>query len=156
MENMMDDISIREFRLGDAEAIVRLHSESQEFFEEMDVTKEFIQAIAERADYRFFIAEKLGELVGFSGVLYHPSLLRAEIGPIAVSKKRRNQGIGRALYEECVGFVKAQGIRRLIAKVKAGNGNALEFFEHAGFAREGFFQEYTKGGEDVIQLVKFI
>ncbi len=152
---MAEEIYIREFEPRDAKEIVALHRESQECFEDMEVDEEFIRAIAQRVDYRFFVAVKQGALIGFSGVLYHPSLMRAEIGPLAVSKDCRRTGVGRMLIESCIIFARDHSIRRLIVKVKAENSGALGFFESRGFAREGFFREYTKDREDVVQLYAF-
>jgi ribosomal protein S18 acetylase RimI-like enzyme len=83
-------------------------------------------------------------------------MLRAEIGPIAVAEKARKNKVGTMLFKNAESYLRKRGIRRVIAKVKAENTGAREFFNRMGFTGEGFFKEYTRQGEDVVQLVKFI
>ena len=153
---MPDLLLIREYLPGDASSIIRLHKESEESFEELGLSEEFLDYIAYRDDFRFFIACLGNEVIGFCGILYYPSMGRAEIGPIAVAKKDRKSRVGTMLLENAVSYLKKRGIRRVVAKVKAENTGAAGFFNRMGYAGEGFFKEYTKQGEDVVQLVKFI
>ncbi len=153
---MPDLVLVREYLPGDASSIILLHREYEESFEEIGLSNEFIEYIAYREDFRFFIACMGDEIIGFCGVLYYPNMGRAEIGPIAVSKKARKNGVGAMLLENAESYLKKRGIRRVIARVKAKNTGAAGFFNRMGFAGEGFFKEYTRKGEDVVQLVKFI
>ena len=157
MHNIMGQLfSVREFRCEDAVEIVRLHKESEQFFEEMDIDEEFILNLARRADFRFFVASIDCRIAGFCGVLFFPNVGRAEIGPIAVDVRCRNRDVATQLFAETTRFLKENGVRRLIARVKADNSNAESFFLRMGFEKEGFFRQYTKKGEDVTQYVKFM
>jgi ribosomal protein S18 acetylase RimI-like enzyme len=147
---------IRAYLPGDAAHIVRLHSLSEDAFEELDITEEFIDYIARRDDFRFFVASVEGSIVGFCGVLYYPAVGRAEIGPIAVDDAYRRIAIGRELYDSAEVYLKNRDVRRIISKVKASNVSAVSFFSSLGFVREGFFVGYTRRGEDVVQFVKFV
>jgi ribosomal-protein-alanine N-acetyltransferase len=149
-------LSIREFKSQDARDIVRLHKEFEIFFEEMNISEEFILNISRRPDFRFLIAELNGEVVGFIGALFYTHVARAEVGPIAVDKRYRNIGIGTKLLEKILGFLGDKKIHRVISKAKAGNQRAMDFFLHNGFTKEGYFREYTKQREDVVQYVRFI
>jgi ribosomal protein S18 acetylase RimI-like enzyme len=153
---MPDSLVVRDFREGDARAIVRLHEEAKESFEDSEVSEEFIKDIAERCDFRFFVVADGVEVIGFAGVLYHASVGRSEVGPICVRSDLRHRGVGGRLLRHAVGFLRGVRVQRVIAKVKADNHAALGFFRHAGFADEGLFRSYTLRGEDVIQLVCFI
>ncbi|MFZ2456308.1 MAG: GNAT family N-acetyltransferase [Candidatus Altiarchaeia archaeon] len=147
---------IREYLPGDAPSIIRLHSQSEYAFEELDLTEEFIDYIARREDFYFCIATHEGSLIGFCGVLFYPSIGRSEIGPIAVDSKHRRADVGKELFNAAAAYLKERDIRRVTAKVKAANTAAISFFANMGFAEEGFFREYTRKKEDVIQFVKFI
>jgi ribosomal protein S18 acetylase RimI-like enzyme len=153
---MGSKLEIRKYLSGDAEPIIRLHAQSEESFEELDLTPEFIDHIARRDDFCFYVAVLEGELVGFCGALYYTSMGRSEIGPIAVNDKYRRAGVGKRLFEAAIACLKDRGIRRVTAKVKAANSCAIGFFTGAGFVEEGFFREYTRRKEDVFQYVKFI
>jgi ribosomal protein S18 acetylase RimI-like enzyme len=148
--------SLREYITGDASSIIRLHAQSEEAFEELDLSEEFIDYIARRDDFRFYVATLDGLIIGFCGVLYYPSMGRSEIGPIAVDKRYRRTAVAKELFEAAASYLKKRDIRRVTAKVKAVNTGAISFFTCMGFAEEGFFREYTRKKEDVIQLVKFI
>jgi ribosomal protein S18 acetylase RimI-like enzyme len=147
---------IREYLPGDSPAIIRMHNQSEEAFEELDLTEEFIDYIARREDFRFFVATLEGSLIGFCGVLFYPSMGRAEIGPIAVEKNHRRTEVGKEMHDAVFEYLKRRDIRRVTAKVKASNDCATGFFKDMGFNQEGFFREYTKKKEDVLQYVKFI
>jgi len=153
---MLSKLQIREYISGDATQIIRLHTQSEESFEELDLTEEFIEYIARRGDFCFYVATLDGSLIGFCGVLYYPSMGRSEVGPIAVDNRFRRANVGKELYDSTVAYLKSHGIRRVTAKVKASNTCAICFFTSLGFAQEGFFREYTRKKEDVLQLVKFI
>lgn len=153
---MPKDLLIREYLPGDAAPIIRLHKESEESFEEIGLSEEFIDYIAYREDFRFFMAYLGDEAVGFCGILYYPNMRRAEIGPIAVAGNARKSKVGTMLFKNAESYLKKRNIRRVIAKVKAENTSARDFFIRMGFAQEGLFKEYTRQGEDVVQLVKFI
>lgn len=153
---LKEELLIRDFRPGDAGEIVRLHGESPDFFEDARINEGFIEAIACRIDYRFFVCEKEDSFLGFCGVLYYVSYGRAEIGPIVVSEEMRRRKVGKQLVDYIFGFLGEQGIRRVTAKVKANNVGAQSFFESLGFGREGYFKEYTMDREDVVQYVKFL
>lgn len=149
-------LSIREFRPQDARDIVRLHKEFETFFEEMNITEGFILSISQRPDFRFLIAELDGGVVGFTGVLFHTHVARAEIGPIAVDKRYRNMGVGTKLLKKILEFLSDKKIQRVISKIKINNEDAIDFFRNKGFIREGHFREYTIKNEDVVQYVRFI
>jgi ribosomal protein S18 acetylase RimI-like enzyme len=153
---MFSKLRIREYLPGDASSIIRLHAQSKENFEELDLSEEFIDYIARRDDFWFCVASLDGSLIGFCGVLYYPSVGRAEIGPIAVDNKYHRSKVGKELYDKVEEYLKSRGIRRVSAKVKSRNTGAVSFFTCMGFLEEGFFREYTRRKEDVFQFVKFV
>lgn len=153
---MLESFFVRDFRSDDAKALVRLHDESADSFEDSAVTEEFIREIANRADFRFFVVSDGRDTIGFVGVLYHMTVKRAEVGPICIRSDRRRHGAGKRALDHAIGFLRDAGVRRIIAKVKAKNVGSVAFFEAHGFSVEGYFSSYTAQGEDVVQLVRFI
>ncbi len=153
---IIEKLAIREFNRNDARDIVKLHSESSENFEEQEITEDFILNIAKRNDFRFFVIAIREKVIGFIGVLFHVNVGRAEIGPICIDSTHRGGGIGTRLLNHAMEFLRQRGIRRAIVRIKSDNIRALGFFKKNGFIEEGYFREYTRRGEDVIQLRRFI
>lgn len=147
---------IREFLPEDAKGIMRLHRNFSEYFEEIGISEEFILNISQRDDFRFFVASLDEGLAGYIGMLFYSNVGRAEIGPIAVDAQYKNNGIGTILVRHALNFLKQEGIHRVIARVKSTNNAAVSFFENLGFGEEGYFQNYTKKGEDVVQMARFL
>ncbi len=147
---------VREFLPEDAKNIMCLHKNFAEYFEEFEISEEFILNISQRDDFKFFIAAIDKKLVGFVGTLFYSGIGRAEIGPIAVDNQHKNNRVGTILMKHVLNFLKQQGIHRVVVRVKSINNSALNFFESLGFEEEGYFQNYTKKGEDVVQMVRFL
>ncbi len=152
----MDGLEIRNFQVGDVKEILGIHRENEEFFEELKVTEEFILNIGERDDFKFFIAELDSQVIGFLGILFHPGVGRAEAGPIGIKNGYKNREVGKKLMQRGMEFLKEKEIKRVISKVKFKNTLAIKFFESLGFQQEAHFKNYTKKGEDIVQLVKFL
>jgi ribosomal protein S18 acetylase RimI-like enzyme len=152
----MTDVNIRGFDACDASGIVKLHQKYNHWFEETELSVEYVMQCSVRHDFRFFVAECGGVIVGFSGVLFYESVGRAEVGPICISEAYRRKGVGSKLLEAVTSFLSQKSIHRLVARVKSENKLGVEFFVKNGFAREAVLQKYTKKGESVVQLVKFL
>ena len=129
---------------------------SKESFEDIGINTEFIINSSLRNDFGFFIATLDDEVVGFIGTLFYENVGRAEIGPIGVDDEYKNQGIGKKLVNHALEFLKERNIFRVIARIKAENKIGLKFFEDLDFKSDAYLKRYTKNGEDVIQLVKFL
>lgn len=152
----MDSVVVRDFWPEDAEAVFQLYKQSSECFENLDVNPEFILDSARREDFHFLVAETGGKVIGFSGVLFYKSVGRAELGPLGVSREHQGQGIGSRLVERTLNYLMERGIRRVTAKSKTSNNNAVDFFINQGFQFEAYLRRYTKNNEDTVQLVYFI
>lgn len=148
----MDDFFVRGFSRQDAKEIVRIHSEFNEWFEELGIDEDFVVQASMRPDFRFFVAESGGRVIGFAGVLYYESVGRAEFGPICVEEGMQRTGVGSAILSAVKGFLCEKGIHRVVVKVKSGNNAAMDFFSSQGFRREAVLEKYTKGLEDAVQM----
>jgi ribosomal protein S18 acetylase RimI-like enzyme len=148
--------NIRWFGVGDVDDVVGLHSQCAECFEDLDVSREFILSVEQRSDFRLAVAEDSGRVVGFAGVLFHESVGRAELGPIAVLPEYRQRGVGRLLLDFVFGCLRSFGVVRVVVVVKSLNQGALSFFLEGGFGVEAYLRGYTRAGEDAVQLVLFL
>ncbi len=153
---ILEKFAVRNFRREYARDIVKLHLESSENFEEQEITEDFILNIAKRNDFRFFVITSGEKVVGFIGVLFHVNVGRAEIGPICVSSIYREMGVGTKLLTHTIDFLRKKGIHRTIVRIKSDNRKTLSFFKKNGFSEEGYFRNYTRRGDDIIQLMRFI
>ncbi len=74
-----------------------------------------------------FVAERAGEIVGFSALEVYSSKL-AEIRSLAVSADLRGKGVGKKLVEACIELAR----QRNVLEVMAVTANE-EFFQSCGF-----------------------
>ena len=153
---MLEKLTVRGFEQGDENAMVRIHKDSVEKFENLDVDENFIMRLSKRPDFRFFVADDDGEIVGFLGAVFYSSVGRAEVGPISIAEGYRNSGVGSRLLDDCENFLRTLNIRRVTAKVKYDNNESINFFKKHGFEQEAVFRRYTKDYRDVVQFVKFL
>lgn len=152
----MNQVTIRKFNNADAPALVTLHEQNSRWFEEGFMSEDFILMTAARDDFQFFVAQIEAEIVGYAGVLFFENVGRAEFGPIIVADHIRRAKIGSKLLAHAVGFLKRNNIQRLITRVKDNNTQAMRFFKVNGFDDEATLKNYTRFGEDALQMVQFI
>jgi len=149
-------VKVRAFRAQDAREIIRIHSISNIWFEEGEITQEFVLNAANRNDFRFFVAEEEARVIGFCGVLYYDAVGRAELGPIAVDSSVEKNGVGSKLVEYTLSFLREKNTHRVIARVKEENNRAKEFFTKQGFTQEARLEHFTRAGENVIQYMRLL
>ncbi|HET7856855.1 MAG TPA: GNAT family N-acetyltransferase [Gaiellaceae bacterium] len=87
------------------------------------------------ADARLWVADRAGEVVGFTGLIIRGR--RAEIEPVVVSSAARRQGVGRRLVEAAVATVHEEGVEQIRARPVARNAEAIGFFHELGFTALG-------------------
>ncbi|MFH1721822.1 MAG: GNAT family N-acetyltransferase [Candidatus Altiarchaeota archaeon] len=155
MEEQKEIVIVRDFAPGDEEAIINIHSACKQWFEEVEITADFLAEISKRPDFRLYVAVCQGSVVGFAGILYYLSVGRAELGPIGIDPPFESKGVGSRLASEAIEFLSEQGIHRLVVRVKEGNERAKEFFRKLGFTGEALLKKYTKKKETVYQMVYF-
>jgi ribosomal protein S18 acetylase RimI-like enzyme len=87
------------------------------------------------------VAEEDGEVVGYvyAGVEGRDYMsLRGPAGvlyDVVVDPARRRGGVGRALVDAALGFLKEHGAPRVVLSTATRNDAAQHLFEHAGFRR---------------------
>jgi [ribosomal protein S18]-alanine N-acetyltransferase len=98
-----------------------------------------------------WVAEDAGELVGFAVARQVADV--CELESIVVVEGSRRKGTGKALMEAVLAWAGVHGAKRLELEVRAGNENALRFYERGGLVREGVRPGYYREpDEDAILM----
>lgn len=90
-------------------------------------------------DTAVFVLEAGEELCGFCTARIdrappiHAEDVRAEITDLWVTPPRRRAGLGRALVDAALAFVRGRGVARVEARVAARNGEGQAFWRAQGF-----------------------
>ena len=80
----------------------------------------------------------------------------ADIRSLCVDEEYRGKGVAKQLVQEALQILKEKKMRKIIARAKADNANAIKVFSAAGFEQEGYFKEHYRKGIDIIQMFKFL
>jgi [ribosomal protein S18]-alanine N-acetyltransferase len=96
-----------------------------------------------------------GELAAYVGMwtLFE----EAHITNLAVGKKFRGRGMGRALMHEEIKIARDKQAERILLEVRPSNQYALAMYETMGFVPSGRRKEYySDNQEDAIVMTKFL
>jgi [ribosomal protein S18]-alanine N-acetyltransferase len=129
-------VSVREYQPGDESACRALFEELLEthraLYPDGSVGGDFAP------EGRLFVAEEVGEVVGYAGLISHGD--KAELEPIVVAKRHRGTGVGRALVERVVEEARDGGAVCVFACPTARNRDAIAFFHAVGLDGLGYVQ----------------
>jgi len=98
-----------------------------------------LAAILRDPDAAIFVCERDGALLGFCTVRIDCAppiqieVERAEITDLMVSGPERRRGVGRALAERALGWVKERGVERCEVRVASRNSEGQRFWRSVGF-----------------------
>ena len=137
----MTDLTIREARADDLEAIIRLHEED-ELGSHGDLWSAETRPAYEAA---FAAIARSAEVVGTFQLTFIPNLtgrgaLRVKVESVKVKAARRSGGIGARMIAFAEGYAREQGARAMELTSNKTRKDAHRFYERLGFARshEGF------------------
>jgi ribosomal protein S18 acetylase RimI-like enzyme len=128
-----DDVVVRPFAVADEAAVVDL-------WRRCDLTRPWNDPhrdIARKATTQpelFFVAKLGGEIVGTAMAGYDGH--RGWVNYLAVAPEHRRLGIGRRLMASAEAELLARGCPKLNLQVRAGNAEALAFYQRVGYARD--------------------
>lgn len=154
---MTEQVTIRQATLADAEALARLHVRSWQWAYRGQLPDEFLDRMpdsmdrrieARRAqladlppDYRVWIAEQAGQMVGFA--VTEPSRdadappSTGEVSLIYLEQEAAGKGMGRTLFAYAVEDLRQRGFAQAILWVLETNARARRFYEAAGWYPDG-------------------
>ncbi len=99
-----------------------------------------------KENFRYFVAEEAGEILGYCGFLY--VLDEAEIPNVCVKATARKQGVGRQMMTALINEAEALGIAVLFLEVRESNVAARRLYESLGFVENGirknFYEQPTE------------
>lgn len=107
----------------------------------------------EKPNFRYFVAEEAGEILGYCGFLY--VLDEAEIPNVCVKASARRQGVGRKMLEVLITEAKTLGIAVLYLEVRESNEAAMALYASLGFLPNGIRKNfYEQPQENAVLMSK--
>lgn len=144
----VEGLTIRDMRMEDLDAVMRIEIETFETPWSVDYFRRVLQR-GERSVY--LVAEASGVTLGYLGADVQGS--EAHITNMAVETGCRGSGLGSALLEFFTSRCRSMGVRRLTLEVREKNMDARDFYCRFGFRTVGFqVGYYTDTGEDAILM----
>jgi len=165
------DVSIREARPEDAEAIVAILNPIIEAGEytaldtpvTVEQEREFILKFPERGVFHVAESRESGPVVGFQTLESFAAYTHAfdHVGVIAtfVSLEYRHQGIGSRLFEATFEASRQRGYEKIFTCVRADNPAALAAYRKQNFRIVGVARRQAKFGDryvDEVIIEKFL
>ena len=129
-------IKVREAAIEDLPLIVALMKQNNEPLNE-DLAV-FFKAKNPNEEYKLFVAEENGKIVGFSRVHFYRWNKSAYAINLLVESKYRRRGIGTLLLKAMENFAKERGARVLMFDTAIDNIPALNLYFKNGFKICGY------------------
>ena len=106
------------------------------------------------------VADERDDAVGFTQVVDIDETGRHGLFGIAIDRRRRNQGHGRAALDHVLNSARADGrLDKLMLHVAADNGRAHRLYRSAGFVDVGVYRRHYRapdGWHDVAVMERFL
>ncbi len=100
--------------------------------------------------------EESGKILGYC--IVHRTLDEAEVYTIAVAASCRGRGYGRALLQDALGILFAQGVCQVFLEVRMGNAPAKSLYISEGFeqiaVRKGYYPNQDGTKEDAAVMIR--
>ncbi len=156
---MLQGYRIRPFKPEDLEEVERIN---RVFLPENYPSYFFIENYR-RFPNSFLVAEDNdGNVVGYvmcrveSYYARDQTILLGHVLSIAVSKKHRRKGIGKALMERAEKGLKGYGADAVYLEVRVSNEPAIKLYDDLGYKKLGIIPAYYADGEDAYLMYKML
>ena len=117
-------------------------------------TRDDLEAALDNQNSVFLAATENGEVIGYIGA--EVIIDEGYIYNVAVTEKRRGQGVGSALIEALVNYAKRSSLCFLTLEVRESNERARSLYGHFGFIKAGERKAYyTDPTENAVLMTKF-
>lgn len=94
----------------------------------------------EKENFRYFVAEEAGEILGYCGFLF--VLDEAEIPNVCVKASARKQGVGKQMMNALAEEATKLGIHMLFLEVRESNVAARTLYKSLGFSENGIRKNF--------------
>ena len=107
----------------------------------------------EKENFRYFVAEESGEILGYCGFLY--VLDEAEIPNVCVKASARKQGVGKQMMSVLIEEAAKLDISTLFLEVRESNVPARTLYRSLGFVEDGIRKNfYEQPVENAVLMSK--
>jgi len=127
---------IRPMTMEDCEQVAAIEAVSFSMPWSLDAFTKTIQ----KDNFRYFVAEEAGEILGYCGFLY--VLDEAEIPNVCVKASARGQGIGKQMMTVLIDEAAKLGMAVLFLEVRESNSPARRLYEGLGFEQIGMRKNF--------------
>lgn len=116
-----------------------LAREPGEFQMTVEAERSYIEKRKNMPNYRFAVAEVNGKIVGSSDAFYHTRRRYRHAGEVAIAIEQAHWGLGlgRAMLEEEIDWLRANGVTKVNLSVDTQNLRAISLYQRLGFVVEG-------------------
>ena len=142
-------MQIRPMTIEDCEQVAAIEAVSFSMPWSMKAFTETVQ----KSNFRYFVAEEDGEVLGYCGFLY--VLDEAEIPNVCVKASARKQGIGKQMMTVLIEEAAKLGMAVLYLEVRESNRAARSLYESLGFVENGIRKNfYEQPVENAVLMSK--
>lgn len=119
----------------------------------MPWSKKAFTETVEKQNFRYYVAENDGEILGYCGFLY--VLDEAEIPNVCVKASARQKGVGKQMMTVLIDEARKLGIAVLYLEVRESNMAARKLYEGLGFEENGIRKNfYEQPAENAVLMSK--
>ena len=119
----------------------------------MPWSKKAFTETVEKQNFRYYVAENDGEILGYCGFLY--VLDEAEIPNVCVKASARQKGVGKQMMTVLIDEARELGIAVLYLEVRESNMAARKLYEVLGFEENGIRKNfYEQPAENAVLMSK--
>lgn len=147
----MAEVRVRKAMLEDVDAIAPLFDGYRQFYEQspdLAGAGQFIRARLHAGDSAIFVAERDGQLIGFTQL--YPSFSSASmkrvwiLNDLFVAPEQRLGGVGSALMKAAEAFALESGAKGLVLATKKTNLPASALYQTRGWKLDEVFDHYHR------------
>jgi len=149
--NEQSSLTIRRGIAADLEAIAELFDGYRRFYEQpadLESARRFIQARLQAGDSVILVAERAGQLVGFTQLYPSFSSLSMKrvwiLNDLFVATEHRRGGLGQALMAAAEGYARETAAKGLVLATQKANASAKALYEGRGWKLDQVFDHYHR------------